>query len=383
MDALPLSFRVLATVLHALIFLLGAVGNTLLIVVARKSVRLRTPTYTYLVSLAYADLLVIWCAIPEAILSYHIGNRWIFGQGPCAIFIFLNFLGINAGSLIMLAFTVERYLATCHPFHARFLCTVSRTKRVICGVWTVALVYCAPWLGLTEVKQDEFNPLIEQCGFRLSADVYLIVFMADLVLFYILPLMAVIILYTKICLMMKEKRPARCENISAHNVRPPLQRSLRVPSTESPTHNSSTESVYSLANIYRRSAPVPKMLIVVVAIFAIAWLPYRGLLVYNSFVEEPWLNIWYVLFAKTAIYLNSAINPLLYNIMSARFRDAVKEYLGSSKATMDGASIRGLRVGTTEVIRAADPVQHRPAPDARQKLVVTFSNTSYQSMTVR
>ena len=69
------------------------------------------------------------------------------------------------------------------------------------------------------------------------------------------------------------------------------------------------------------------MLIVVVILFAVCWLPFRGLLVYNSLVRVPWLDLWYLFFAKTLIYVNSAINPFLYNVMSKRFRDAVYRFL--------------------------------------------------------
>jgi thyrotropin-releasing hormone receptor len=75
------------------------------------------------------------------------------------------------------------------------------------------------------------------------------------------------------------------------------------------------------------------MLIVIVVLFAVAWLPFRGLLVHNAFVNEPWLDIWYVLFAKTLIYANSAMNPYLYNAMSRRFRLAVYRTLWGRSST--------------------------------------------------
>lgn len=65
------------------------------------------------------------------------------------------------------------------------------------------------------------------------------------------------------------------------------------------------------------------MLVVVVVVFAMTWFPFRALLVYNSFVQEPWFNIWYVLFAKTMIYANCAVNPILYNIASKKYQAAV------------------------------------------------------------
>ncbi|KAK9510175.1 hypothetical protein O3M35_005016 [Rhynocoris fuscipes] len=73
------------------------------------------------------------------------------------------------------------------------------------------------------------------------------------------------------------------------------------------------------------------MLAVVVAVFAVLWLPYRGLLVYNSFMtlfeKSPFMDLWYLMFAKTCVYINSAINPFLYNAMSIKFRRAFHRML--------------------------------------------------------
>ncbi len=50
------------------------------------------------------------------------------------------------------------------------------------------------------------------------------------------------------------------------------------------------------------------MLACVVFIFATLWVPYRGLLVYNSFATmhqmDPFLDLWYLMFAKTCVYMN-------------------------------------------------------------------------------
>ena len=64
------------------------------------------------------------------------------------------------------------------------------------------------------------------------------------------------------------------------------------------------------------------MLIVVVVVFAVLWLPYRAISLYNAIAVRPVYNMWLMLFAKTCIFLNSSINPILYNAMSTRFRQA-------------------------------------------------------------
>lgn len=77
--------------------------------------------------------------------------------------------------------------------------------------------------------------------------------------------------------------------------------------------------------LYLPTIKVTKMLAVVVALFAMLWLPYRTLVVVNSFVDPPYLNTWFLLFCRLCIYLNSAINPIIYNLMSQKFRAAFRK----------------------------------------------------------
>lgn len=66
------------------------------------------------------------------------------------------------------------------------------------------------------------------------------------------------------------------------------------------------------------------MLAVIVILFALLWMPYRTLVLINSFVATPYLNAWFLLFCRTCIYANSAINPVIYNAMSQKFRSAFR-----------------------------------------------------------
>ena len=54
------------------------------------------------------------------------------------------------------------------------------------------------------------------------------------------------------------------------------------------------------------------MLACVVCIFATLWVPYRGLMVYNTFAPmykiAPFMDLWYLMFAKTCIYINRSAN---------------------------------------------------------------------------
>lgn len=70
------------------------------------------------------------------------------------------------------------------------------------------------------------------------------------------------------------------------------------------------------------------MLAVVVVLFAVLWMPYRTLVVVNSLLDRAYLDPWFLLFCRTCIYLNSAVNPLVYNAMSQKFRAAFRKICG-------------------------------------------------------
>lgn len=74
------------------------------------------------------------------------------------------------------------------------------------------------------------------------------------------------------------------------------------------------------------------MLAVVVVLFALLWMPYRTLVLINSFVSTPYLDAWFLLFCRTCIYANSAINPVIYNLMSQKFRSAFRQLYHCKRA---------------------------------------------------
>ncbi|KAK3598911.1 hypothetical protein CHS0354_036219 [Potamilus streckersoni] len=74
------------------------------------------------------------------------------------------------------------------------------------------------------------------------------------------------------------------------------------------------------------------MLVVIVAVFGTTWLPYRMTVVYNSLAKERYMDNWFWLFCRTMIYINSAINPVLYNAMSIKFRRAIRRLLCCGKS---------------------------------------------------
>ncbi|XP_060692018.1 thyrotropin-releasing hormone receptor-like [Hemiscyllium ocellatum] len=309
----PLEYQIVTVLLVLLICGVGIAGNVMVVLVVLKTKHMRTPTNCYLVSLAIADLIVLLAAglpnITESVVA-----SWVYGYVGCLCITYLQYLGINASSCSITAFTIERYIAICHPIKAQFICTVSRAKKIIAFVWAFTSVYCVMWFFLLDIKQiPHVNGIQVVCDYRVSRNHYLPIYFLDFTIFYVIPLFVATVLYGLI---------ARILFLNP------------IPSTPQDTANNSIHrgrSSDSKMSCRRNKGPqssrkqVTKMLAVVVILFALLWMPYRTLVVVNSFMNTPYLNTWFLLFCRMSIYLNSAINPVIYNLMSQKFRAAFKK----------------------------------------------------------
>ncbi|GAV03756.1 hypothetical protein RvY_14136-3 [Ramazzottius varieornatus] len=191
-------YRTVAILAYTIVFLLGITGNSIVIFTIYVSDSLHTSAYGYLASLACADLLAICTAVPEGLVYTISSGIWYSTSFACSAFVFTNFFCINVGTLSMMAFTLERYIATCRPFLAQKL-TLNRSRKITAGCWAVAFLYCAPWFWLAEVVQDEyFQAEIRHCQLSLSQSQYIALFTTDLALFYVVPLVEAMFVYWNI-----------------------------------------------------------------------------------------------------------------------------------------------------------------------------------------
>lgn len=104
-------YRAVGSLLVGLIFVVGLVGNVLVVAVVTRTRSMHTPTNWYLVSLAVADILLLVAAPLPTLIEYHLlVDQWVLGRPGCSAMVFAQYLGVNVSSLSITAFTVERYL---------------------------------------------------------------------------------------------------------------------------------------------------------------------------------------------------------------------------------------------------------------------------------
>ncbi|CAD5205699.1 unnamed protein product [Bursaphelenchus okinawaensis] len=366
----PLYVRVGMTFIFTLLAVMGIVGNIMVITVVLKVPGMITPTNCYLTSLAASDCLFFMASLPQELNNLHgTSKQYIFGSMGCSLLSYLPYLAINTSSLSITAFTIERFIGICHPLKARYICTVSRAKLIITLIWIIGIAYNSPWLYLATVMTDSEG---DYCSFKLERSnwTYKLIYVIDFLSCYLIPMILYILIYAKITYtLMKctvnsnqqqhnnQKMPIHQDSMSqngterSHSITfsPPIlqqKHSNPIQPDRNSTQSNSLKLTLSMSNnmattiATKRQTPrsrmqvqVIKMLAVVVIIFAVCWLPYRAMVMYNSFVDEEkvFTKAWYLFFAKTLIFFNCAINPILYNVMSARFRNAFKRcFCGAS-----------------------------------------------------
>ncbi|NXG51639.1 TRFR protein, partial [Psilopogon haemacephalus] len=315
--------QVVTILLVLLICGVGIAGNAMVVLVVLRSKHMVTPTNCYLVSLAVADLIVLLAAglpnISEVMAS------WVYGHAGCLCITYLQYLGINASAWSIAAFSVERYIAICHGLRAQLLCTVSRARRIISSLWLFTSLYCLMWFFLVDTTQVSFSDGAQvSCGYRVSRSLYMPIYFLDFAAFYAIPLGLASVLYGLIArILFMSPLPATPQHSCLGSL-----------------HQGGSLKLSCRGNKGALSSrkQVTKMLAVVVILFALLWMPYRTLVVVNSFLDPPYLNIWFLLFCRLCIYLNSAINPIIYNLMSHKFRAAFRKLCSCDKQGAEQAA---------------------------------------------
>uniref|UniRef100_A0A8C3S9D5 Thyrotropin-releasing hormone receptor n=1 Tax=Chelydra serpentina TaxID=8475 RepID=A0A8C3S9D5_CHESE len=323
-----IEYKAISVFLVLVICGVGIVGNVMVVLVVLTTREMKTPTNCYLVSLAVADLMVLVAAgLPN--ISDSLAGTWIYGHAGCLGITYFQYLGINVSSCSITAFTVERYIAICHPMRAQTMCTVSRAKRIIAFVWICTAIYCMLWFFLVDINVNKSQHL--ECGYKVSRNLYLPIYLLDFALFFVTPLLVATMLYGLIGrILFASPIPHQANATGTSDSPPPPMSPLQV----------------------------TKMLVVVVILFALLWMPYRTLVLVNSFMDHPFLNPWFVLFCRLCVYANSAINPVVYNLMSQKFRAAFKRLCKCGGEPPP----RSLYMATASYSLAREPLPPTPLP---------------------
>ncbi|XP_034037849.1 alpha-2Db adrenergic receptor [Thalassophryne amazonica] len=139
------------------IITLTIVGNVLVIVAVLTSRALRAPQNLFLVSLAFADILVATLVIPFS-LANEVMGYWYFGSTWCAFYLALDVLFCTSSIVHLCAISLDRYWSVTKAVSYNLKRTPKRIKSMIVVVWVISAVISFPPLLMT--KHDERECLL-------------------------------------------------------------------------------------------------------------------------------------------------------------------------------------------------------------------------------
>ncbi|GAB6029654.1 hypothetical protein CHUAL_005388 [Chamberlinius hualienensis] len=308
------------TLIYGIIFIAGIVGNTSTCMVIVKNQYMQSATNFYLFNLAVADMLTLIIAMPLELYSLWNQYPWVLGETVCKLRAVISEATTYASILTIVAFTTERYVAICHPMRTQTKSKFTRATRVIIIIWILSLASAMAWGPFTRINYikdpTHHRPIINSawCGlpFHEPNDNWEALIVGSTIVFFVVPMTIIIVLYIRIALTLHSSGSLkRCASAEAGK-RCEAER----------------------CQIQSRRLVV-RMLVAVVVAFFICWAPFhaqRLLFVYVTLYGE-WtetlrtVNQELFSIAGCFYYFNSTVNPILYSVMSNRFRVAFREKL--------------------------------------------------------
>ncbi|XP_065121638.1 trace amine-associated receptor 13c-like [Paramisgurnus dabryanus] len=269
--------------------------NLLVIISISHFKKLHTPTNMLIFSLAVADLLIGLIGMPlEAIRL--IETCWYFGDTICRLFLTIMGLLLNTslGNLVLIA--VDRYVAVCHPLLYPQKITMTRTIIIICVCWFCSSAYNISVVITTSQRK---YTCYGECTITITFALKTI----DLFLSFLNPCTVIITLYFKIFYVAHQQ-------VKVINS---LMRSGKHLTEGSVRRKSESKAALTLG--------------FVVTVYLFCWIPFFIL----TLTPNTRMTSVIAYFILWMLYINSALNPLIYAIFYPWFRTSVKHILNLSK----------------------------------------------------
>ncbi|ELU16740.1 hypothetical protein CAPTEDRAFT_28758, partial [Capitella teleta] len=283
-------------VVFSLIFLVGVVGNSLVIFIILRQKAMRTTPNIFIGSLALGDLLLLLVSVPFYGMIYTLSD-WPHGDFLCRLNGFLVTLSLGVSIFTLTALSADRYMAIMHPMKRYTDSPSRRTVVIAAAIWLVAAVFAAVEGSARNIKIYKFdnaasmricNSHPEEWGawftcFRTSM---------RFVVYFVVPIVIIGVLYLL------------------------MARSLW-------TSGSFTQQSEAAARQTETRRKVAILVLSIVVLFVICWLPRH---IYTLWFDCPsygWYSMFWHVYKMVSFclsFMNSCVNPVALFVLSDQFR---------------------------------------------------------------
>ncbi|XP_043253429.1 neuropeptides capa receptor isoform X1 [Colletes gigas] len=307
---LPMKMVIPLTIAYVVIFVTGIFGNIATCIVVMKNPSMQTATNYYLFSLAISDLTLLVLGLPNELGVFWQQYPWALGVGLCKIRAYVSEMSSYVSVLTIVAFSMERYLAICHPLRVYTISGLKRPIRFILAAWSIALISAIPFAIYTKVNLVEYPPGSGNYSADSAICAMLLPYMPKFplyelssIIFFLIPMLVILVVYTRM--------------------------GLRIRNSTRDTLNSVVHgAIHGDSQIQTRKSVI-RMLSAVVILFFICWAPFHAQRLLYVYAQEsdyyPDLNEWLYILSGCLYYFSTTVNPILYNLMSVKYRHAFKQ----------------------------------------------------------
>ncbi|XP_066539678.1 muscarinic acetylcholine receptor M5a [Hoplias malabaricus] len=184
----------IATV-SAIVSLITIIGNVLVMLSFKVNSQLKTVNNYYLLSLAFADL-IIGVFSMNLYTSYILMGYWSLGNLACDLWLALDYVASNASVMNLLVISFDRYFSITRPLTYRAKRTPKRAGIMIGLAWLVSFILWAPPILCWQYFVGKRTVPERQCQIQFFSEP-VITFGTAIAAFYI-PVSVMTILYCRI-----------------------------------------------------------------------------------------------------------------------------------------------------------------------------------------
>ncbi|KAK6178872.1 hypothetical protein SNE40_011359 [Patella caerulea] len=287
---------------------LGIIGNIMSFIVLMMSKK--STTYQYLAMIALMDIIILILNIMFMVRKFP--DHEIFHKETCGLIFFLMYFSIHYNVALLVTMTLERFIAIKYPLHAPKWFTIRRARIIIVVEGLLAFAFdFHNFFTRTMVKDDDSG--MEQCSQEGEMNIFFIRKIwpwFDAVVYCYLPLSC---LFTLNILIIREVKKAGN-----------TKRQLTQSSDNTADNEAQSES-------RKQERQITIMLLLVSFCFLIFVSPMAVIIVVERYYWLPVFPhdkaVFHLVRTITnhMMYLNHALNFLLYFLSGRRFRDEFRD----------------------------------------------------------